>query len=93
METKKNLLLRLVGPVCLALLLNACGGSGGGDVGDVTGTGSTPTASGLTLRLTDAKVNNLEAVRITSYNVCYTKLLRISRVARRADPQNDQGTG
>jgi len=73
MEIKRNLLLRLVGPVCLALLLNACGGggSGGGDVGDVTGSGSTPTSSGLTLRLTDAKVNNLEAVWITFTKVIF----------------------
>jgi len=71
METKKNLLNRLVGPVCLALLLNACGGSGGGDVSDVTGSGSTTTASGLTLRLTDAKVNNLEAVWITFTKVIF----------------------
>jgi len=40
--------------------LSACGG--GGDVGGATGTTAPPIASGLTLRLTDAKVNNLEAV-------------------------------
>ena len=71
METKRNLLLRLVGSACLALLLCACGGGGGSDVVSATGTGSAPTASGVTLRLTDAKVNSLEEVWITFTKVIF----------------------
>ena len=70
METKRNLLFRLIGPAWLALLLSACGG-GGGDVSAVTGTAVTPNTSGLTIRLTDAKVNNLEAVWITFTKVIF----------------------
>jgi len=55
----------------LAVVLGACGGGGGSDVGSVTGTAVSPTASGLTLRLTDAKVNNLEEVWITFTKVIF----------------------
>jgi hypothetical protein len=71
METKRNLLFRLTGAACLALLLSACGGGGGGGGGDVTGTAAAPTASGLTVRLTDAKVNNLDAVWVTFTKVIF----------------------
>jgi len=50
----------------LALLLSACGGGGGSSSGSIA-----PTSSGLTLRLTDAKVNSLEAVWVTFTQVTF----------------------
>lgn len=49
----------------LALLLSACGGGGGGGGDSSTSSGTSAASSGFTLRLTDAKVNSLEAVWVT----------------------------
>jgi hypothetical protein len=55
-----------------ALFLTACGGGGSGDTTSVSSvsSGSVP-ASGVTLRLTDAKVNSLEEVWITFTKVIF----------------------
>jgi hypothetical protein len=71
MQSKRNSLFKYFLPACLALLLTACGG-GGSSSSDTTSvsSGSTP-VSGLTLRLTDAKVNSLEEVWITFTKVIF----------------------
>ena len=64
----------LLAPALMLALLNACssgGGSGndiGGGAGDAPDTGA---ISGLTLRLTDAKVNSLEEVWVTFTQVTF----------------------
>jgi len=71
MQSKRNSLFKYFLPACLALLLTACGG-GGSSSSDTTSvsSGSTP-VSGLTLRLTDAKVNSLKEVWITFTKVIF----------------------
>jgi hypothetical protein len=74
MRIFRSALVRVVLLTGFALFLNACGGgSGSGDVSSVTATAvpSAATASGLTIRLTDAKVNSLEAVWITFTKVIF----------------------
>ena len=52
-----------------SILLSACGGGGSGSSGDVQA--PVTTSSGVTLRLTDAKVNSLQEVWITFTKVIF----------------------
>ena len=69
MRSFKSLFARVVLLAGFALFLSACGGGGSGDTTSVS-SGAVP-ASGLTLRLTDAKVNSLEEVWITFTKVIF----------------------
>jgi len=55
----------------ITLLLNACGGGGSSSVSDVGDSSGAVSANGLTLRLTDAKVNSLDAVWVTFTQVTF----------------------
>ncbi|MGD8631213.1 MAG: DUF4382 domain-containing protein [Gammaproteobacteria bacterium] len=69
MKSFKSAFARVVLLAGFALFLTACGGGGSGDTTSVS-SGGAP-ASGLTLRLTDAKVNSLEEVWITFTKVIF----------------------
>jgi len=72
MRIFKYALIRIMLLTGVVLFLSACGGGGGSsDVASVTDSAVPPTASGLTIRLTDAKVNSLEAVWITFTKVIF----------------------
>jgi hypothetical protein len=72
MNTTISMLNKFVAALFIALSLVACGGGSGGGGGVASSTGDTATASsGLTLRLTDAKVNSLEEVWITFTKVIF----------------------
>lgn len=60
---------KFVAATVMALFLVACGSGGGGGSG--SSGGPTTTSSGLTLRLTDAKVNSLEEVWVTFTEVTF----------------------
>ena len=74
MKATISMLNKLMAVTVMALLMVACGGGGGGSSG---GGGSTstesaaPASSGVTLRLTDAKVNSLEEVWVTFTEVTF----------------------
>jgi uncharacterized repeat protein (TIGR01451 family) len=82
MNSRISMLNKLVAATVMALFLVACGGGGGGGSGGGSGSGTSSsggTGSGgpvaasstLTLRLTDAKVNSLEAVWVTFTEVTF----------------------
>jgi hypothetical protein len=74
MNTMISTLNKLLAASVMALLLVACGGGGGGSSGGSgSGSGATaaPASSGVTLRLTDAKVNSLEEVWVTFTEVIF----------------------
>jgi hypothetical protein len=66
---------KFVAATVMALFLAACGGGGGGggisSAGGSSSVAPTATSSGLTLRLTDAKVNSLEEVWVTFTEVTF----------------------
>ena len=69
MQATISMLNKFTAATAMVLLLAACGGGGGGAVGG--GGGAAPAAEGLTLRLTDAKVNSLEEVWVTFTEVTF----------------------
>jgi len=87
MKLFKSTLLMILLLTGLSLLLSACGGGDGGSGGEVQapGTGAPATGtSGVTLRLTDAKVNSLEEVWIT-----FTKVIFQSAAGERFEHEFD----
>lgn len=74
MKITISMLNKLMAAMVMALLMVACGGgsgvSGGGG-GSIPTKSAAPAASGLTLRLTDAKVNSLEEVWVTFTEVTF----------------------
>jgi uncharacterized repeat protein (TIGR01451 family) len=72
MNTRISTLNKFVAATVVALFLVACGsGGGGGSVSGISSGEPTATSSGLTLRLTDAKVNSLEEVWVTFTEVTF----------------------
>ena len=72
MNTMISTLNKLLAATVMALLLVACGSGGGGSSGGSTsGATAAPASSGVTLRLTDAKVNSLEEVWVTFTEVIF----------------------
>ena len=76
MITLTSPIFRLLVSMAVALLIAGCGGSGGGDSNDSnssnsSGGGAAAAPAGLTLRLTDAKVNSLEEVWVTFTEVTF----------------------
>ena len=69
MKSSKTTLLMMVLLTGFSILLSACGGGGSGSSGDVQA--PVTTSSGVTLRLTDAKVNSLQEVWITFTKVIF----------------------
>ena len=75
MNTTISTLNKFILAITMALLMVACGSGGGGSSGGGGGGASVgsaaPAASGMTLRLTDAKVNSLEEVWVTFTEVTF----------------------
>ena len=73
MITLTSPIFRLLVSMAVALLIAGCGGSGGGDSNDSnsSGGGAAAAPAGLTLRLTDARVNSLEEVWVTFTEVTF----------------------
>jgi hypothetical protein len=65
--------ITFLAPALMVALLSACssGGGSGNDIGDAGAAPDTGAISGLTIRLTDAKVNSLEAVWVTFTQVTF----------------------
>ena len=70
MDTIITKLNKFVTAAVMVLFLSACG-SGGGGSGSISGGSVSPASSGVTLRLTDAKVNSLEEVWVTFTEVTF----------------------
>ena len=72
MNTTISKLNKFVTAAVMVLFLTACGSGGGGsDGGSISGGSVAPASSGVTLRLTDAKVNSLEEVWVTFTEVTF----------------------
>ena len=75
MNTIISTLNKFILAIAMALLMVACGsgggGSSGGGGGAVSSGSAAPASSGMTLRLTDAKVNSLEEVWVTFTEVTF----------------------
>ena len=75
MKTIISTLNKFILAIAMALLMVACGsgggGSSGGGGGAVSSGSAAPASSGMTLRLTDAKVNSLEEVWVTFTEVTF----------------------
>ena len=74
MDTKISTLNRFMAAIAIVMFLAGCGGGGGGSTGgggSVSGGSVAPASSGVTLRLTDAKVNSLEEVWVTFTEVTF----------------------
>ena len=71
MDTIIPRLNKLLAVTVMALLLAACGSGGGGGGGGGGSATAAPASSGVTLRLTDAKVNSLEEVWVTFTEVIF----------------------
>ena len=75
MNTTLSTMNKCLAAIAMALLLVACGSGGGGNSGGGGGTSGATAApaasSGVTLRLTDAKVNSLEEVWVTFTEVTF----------------------
>ena len=75
MNTTISTLNKFILAIAMALLMVACGsgggGSSGGGGGAVSSGSAAPASSGMTLRLTDAKVNSLEEVWVTFTEVTF----------------------